>query len=54
MNLLNNIKWYKTPKNLIKLFYRIKKHKSKKKRKQLYKQLKLKEDVKQSKKRKTF
>jgi len=45
MNLLNNIKWYKTPKNLIKQFYRIKKHKSKKKRRQLYKQLKPKEDV---------
>ena len=42
MNLLDNIKWYKTPKNLIKKYYRIKKHKSKKKRKQLYKDLKLK------------
>ena len=44
MNILNDIKkqYYKTPKNVIKQYYKIKRHKSKKKRKQLYKELKLK------------
>jgi len=38
MNLLNRLEWYnKTPKNVIKQYYKIKKHKSKRKRKKLYK-----------------
>ena len=37
MNILN--KYYKVPKNILKRFNKVKKHKSKKKRKQIYKNI---------------